>query len=115
MAASQDMSQNLSDLMKEAQKMQEKMQEAQKKLTELRVTGEAGGGLVIVEMNGRHEIISVKLKPAVLEEDTEFAGDLFAAAANAAAKKVEEKSKEEIMKLTQGLNIPQDLMKGDKG
>lgn len=110
-----DINQNLGNLMKEAQKMQQRMQEAQQKLADLRVTGESGGGMVIVEMNGRHEILSVKLKQAVLEEDVEFAGDLFAAAANAATRKVEEKSKEEIARLTQGLNIPKDLLEGEGG
>ncbi len=108
-----DINQNLGNLMKEAQKMQQRMQEAQQKLTELRVTGEAGGGMVVVEMNGRHEILSVKIKPTVMDEDAEFAGDLFAAAANAATRKVEEKSKEEIARLTQGLNIPKDLLDKD--
>ena len=47
-----DINQNLGNLMKEAQKMQQRMQEAQQQLSLLIVTGESGGGMVKIEMNG---------------------------------------------------------------
>jgi hypothetical protein len=108
-----DINQNLNNLMQEAQKMQQRMQEAQQKLTELKVTGEAGGGLVSVEMNGRHEVPAggVKIKPAAFKEDVEFLADLLIAAFNSASRRIEEASKNEISKLTAGLNIPTDFMK----
>lgn len=109
-----DMNQNLGNLMKEAQKMQQRMEEAQKELSQLLVTGEAGGGMVTIKMNGRHDVTEVRIKPAMLEEDTEMLEDLVAAAINDAVRKIEKVSKEKISQLTAGLNIPTDLMGGDK-
>lgn len=110
-----DMNQNLGNLMKEAQKMQQRMQEAQQQLSKLIVTGESGGGMVKVEMNGRHGVTSVQIRPSLLEEDVEMLEDLIAAAFNNAVDKVENVSKEKISQLTAGLNIPTDFMKdGEK-
>jgi len=104
------MNQNLGNLMKEAQKMQQRMQEAQEQLSKLIVTGEAGGGMVSVNMNGRHDVTQVKIKPTLLEEDVEMLEDLIAAAINDAVRKIEKVSKEKISQLTAGLNIPTDFM-----
>lgn len=106
-----DINQNLNNLMKEAQKMQQRMQEAQEQLSKLIVKGEAGGGMVRVEMNGRHDVTSVKISPALKDEELEMLEDLFAAAVNDAVRKVEKASKDKISQLTAGLNIPTDLMK----
>jgi DNA-binding YbaB/EbfC family protein len=109
-----DMNQNLANLMKEAQKMQQRMQEAQEQLSKLKVRGESGSGMVVVEMNGRHDVLKINLNPSLLEEDTEMIEDLVAAAFNDAVRKVEKASKEKISQLTAGLNIPTDFMKDDK-
>ncbi len=109
-----DMNQNLGNLMKEAQKMQQRMQEAQQQLSQLEVTGEAGGGMVSINMNGRHDATKVKIKPTMMEEDVEMLEDLIAAAINDAVRKIEKASKEKISQLTAGLNIPTDLMGGTK-
>ncbi|RUR06013.1 YbaB/EbfC family nucleoid-associated protein [Legionella sp. km772] len=108
-----DINQNLGNLMKEAQKMQQRMQEAQQQLSELVVTGEAGGGMVTIKMNGRHDVTEVKIKPSLIDEDVEMLEDLVAAAINDAVRKIEKVSKEKITQLTAGLNIPTDLM-GDR-
>lgn len=107
-----NINQDLGKLMAEAQKMQQRMQEAQQQLSELTVTGEAGGGLVKILMNGRHDVSQVTINPTLMEEDAEMLGDLVAAAVNDAVRKVEKASKEKISKLTAGLNIPTDLLKG---
>lgn len=106
-----DMNQNLNNLMKEAQKMQQRMQEAQQQLSQLIVVGEAGSGMVSVKMNGRHDVLEVKIKPTLMDEDVEMVEDLVAAAVNSAVRKVEDESKKKINELTAGLNIPTDLMK----
>jgi DNA-binding YbaB/EbfC family protein len=106
-----DINQNLGNLMKEAQKMQQRMQEAQQELSQLEVIGEAGG--VRVKMNGRHDVVEVKIKPVLLEEDVDMLEDLIAAAINDAVRKIEKASKEKITQLTAGLNIPTDLMGGE--
>lgn len=108
-----DMNQNLNNLMKEAQKMQQRMQEAQQQLSQLTVSGESGGGMVKIEMNGRHDVLGVKINPSVLDE-VEMLQDLIQAAVNDAVRKVEKASKEKISQLTAGLNIPTDFMKGEK-
>ena len=108
-----DINQNLGNLMKEAQKMQQRMQEAQQQLSELVVIGEAGGKIVTIKMNGRHDAIEVKIKPSLMEEDVEMIEDLVAAAINDAVRKIEKVSKEKITQLTAGLNIPTDLMGGE--
>ncbi len=109
---------NIGDLVKEAQKMQQRMQAAQQELGELKVEGRSGGDMVILTLNGRHQILDLKIKPAGLDEDTEFLSELIIAAYNDALKKVEEASKRKISSLTEGLNLPTDLMdkmKSDEG
>lgn len=106
-----DINQNLGNLMKEAQKMQQRMQEAQQQLSQLLVDGEAGGGMIKVKMNGRHDVTEVKINPSLMDEEVEMMEDLVAAAVNDAVRKVEKASKEKISQLTAGLNIPTDFLK----
>lgn len=107
------MDMNFQNLMKEAQKMQQRMQDAQQELSALEVTGVSGGGLVEVVMDGRHDIKDVKIKPAAAD-DPDLLGPLVAAACNDANRKIEAASKKKISELTAGLNLPTDLMGGDK-
>lgn len=100
---------NLDDLMKEAQKMQDKMQKAQDELTNLSVTGEAGAGLVKVDMNGRHDVRKVFINENLMDEDKEMIEDLVAAAFNDAVQKVEKQSKSMISDLTAGFKMPTDF------
>ncbi|KTC87311.1 MULTISPECIES: YbaB/EbfC family nucleoid-associated protein [Legionella] len=108
-----DINQNLGNLMKEAQKMQQRMQEAQEQLSRLIVEGESGGGMVKVKMNGRHDVIELKINKTLMEEDVEMIEDLTAAAFNDAVRRVEKASKEKISQLTAGLNIPTDFLKDE--
>ncbi|MFI4919035.1 MAG: YbaB/EbfC family nucleoid-associated protein [Legionellales bacterium] len=105
-----DINENLGNLMKEAQKMQQRMQEAQQQLSELVVSGESGGAMVVIKMNGRHDVTEVKIKPTLMDEDIEMLEDLVAAAVNDAVRKIEKVSKEKISQLTAGLNIPSELL-----
>jgi len=70
------------------------------------VTGEAGGGMVKVTMNGRHEVKRVQIEPTVIAEDREMLEDLIAAAANDAVHKVEARVQEKMASLTAGLQLP---------
>lgn len=108
-----DINQNLNNLMKEAQKMQQRMQEAQEQLGKLHVQGEAGAGMVQIDMNGRHDVSRVTISPKLMkeEDDRTMLEDLLVAAINNAVQKVEKASKEKISQLTAGLNIPPDFMK----
>ena len=80
---------NFNNLMKQAQAMQANMQKAQAEIASIEVTGEAGGGMVKVTMNGRHEVKRVQIEPTVIAEDREMLEDLIAAAANDAVHKFE--------------------------
>ena len=97
---------NLNDLMKQAQAMQANMQRAQAEIAGLEVTGEAGGGMVKVTMNGRHEVKRVQIEPTVSGEDREMLEDLIAAAANDAVHKIEARIQEKMASLTAGLQLP---------
>ena len=101
-------------LKQEAEKMQSRLQETQKQLTDMRVVGKAGGGMVTVEMNGRHDVSQVKINPALHDEDMKMVEDLVAAAINDAVKQVEKISQEKIAQLTSGLNNIGGFM-GDEG
>ena len=59
-------------LMKQAQKMQKQMQQAQEELANEIVEGSAGGGMVVVKVNGKKEIKNVKINPEILSEDVEM-------------------------------------------
>ena len=96
----------LAGLMKQAQQMQEKMAQAQEKLAALEVCGEAGGGMVKVHMNGRHEVRRVEIDRSVIGEDKEMLEDLLAAAMNDAVRKVETSTQQMYAGLAQGVPLP---------
>ena len=92
-------------LMRQAQKMQEDMKAKQAELEDAEYTGSASGEMV--KMNGKHEVLSIKIKPeAVDPDDIEMLEDLVAAAINATVKQVDETAEAEMGKLTGGMNIP---------
>ncbi|MCB9728103.1 MAG: YbaB/EbfC family nucleoid-associated protein [Deltaproteobacteria bacterium] len=74
----------LQGLIQQAGAMQQRVQEAQARAAAKTVWGEAGGGLVRVEANGRMEIVRVDIDPAIARDDTEMMQDLVVAATNAA-------------------------------
>ncbi len=85
---------DLNELMKQAKQMQERFQKAQEDLANIVVKGEAGAGLVAVDMNGRHDLVKVNLNDSLLSEEKEVIEDLLAAAVNDAVRKLEEKKKD---------------------
>jgi nucleoid-associated protein EbfC len=97
---------NFNNPMKLAQAMQANLQKAQAELVNIEVVGEAGGGMVKITMNGRHEVKRVQIEPAVSGEDREMLEDLIAAAANDAVHKVEARVQEKMASVTAGLQLP---------
>ncbi len=63
-----DMGKILAQAQKVQAEMQAKMQQAREKLRSTTVIGQAGGGLVEVEMNGEFELIRITIKPSALSE-----------------------------------------------
>ena len=95
---------NMSNLMKQAQRMQRQMEEGQKELETKEFTATAGGGAVEVTVNGKKEVLKVKLtQEAVDPDDVEMLQDLIMAATNEALKKAEDANSEMMGKMTGGL------------
>ena len=98
---------NMKDLMKQAQKMQQEMMKSQEELENKSFEASAGGGMVKVEMNGKHDVISIKIDPQVVDpEDVEMLEDLILAALQEVGNKVTEESNQAMGKLTGGMKIP---------
>ncbi len=99
--------QNMQSMLKQAQKMQEDMAAMQEELDSREYDISAGGGVVNVKINGKKELLSVKLSPEVVDpEDVETLEDLIVAAVNEAIKKVEATSQEEMQKITGSMSLP---------
>lgn len=100
------------DMMKMMGKMKEvqaKIKEAQDNLVRVQATGEAGGGMVRVVVNGKKQVVSIYIDPTILKaNDKVLVQDLVVAAVNKANEEVEVVAKEEMKKATDGLlpNIP---------
>ena len=98
---------NMQSMIKQAQKMQEEMAQKQAELEEREYETSAGGGVVGVKINGKKEILSVKIDPEVVDpDDVETLEDLVVAAVNEAIKTVEAVSAEEMQKITGNIGLP---------
>ena len=98
---------NMQAMIKQAQKMQEDMTAMQAELEEREYEVSAGGGVINVKINGKREVLSVKIAPEVVDpDDIETLEDLITAAVNEAIKKVESDSQEEMQKITGGVGLP---------
>ena len=96
----------LGDLMKQAQKMQADRERLQAEIAATEVTGEAGGGMVKVIMNGRHDVRKVSIDAGLMQDDKSMIEDLVAAAMNDANRRVEALSKDKLSGITAGMNLP---------
>ena len=93
--------------MQQIKVLQEKMAKIQEELATKTVESSAGGGMVTAVMNGRQELVSLKLEPQVVDpEDIEMLQDLIVAAVNDALRKAQELAANDMGKLAGGLNIP---------
>lgn len=98
---------DMNSIMAQAQQMQQKMATIQEELKTKTATGSAGGGMVTVTANGKSEILSIELENKIITiEEKEMLQDLITAATNDALRKVKAIGKEEMAKLTGGMNIP---------
>lgn len=98
---------NMQAMIKQAQKMQEDMAAKQEELEAREYDVSAGGGVINVKINGKKEILSVKIAPEVVDpDDIETLEDLITAAVNEAVKKVEAVSSEEMQKITGSIGLP---------
>jgi DNA-binding YbaB/EbfC family protein len=101
------MGKGLGDIMKQAQKLQARMAALQDELASKTVEATAGGGMVSVVINGKHEIISLKIDPEVVDrQEIEMLQDLIIAAVNDGIRRAQQILSEEMKKLTGGMAIP---------
>ncbi len=95
------------DMMLKIQKMQEDMAKVQQEVEEAEYSASSGGGAVEVTVSGKHEVLSVKIQPDVVDkEDVEMLEDLLIASLNEAIRKANDTMEREMGKVTGGLNIP---------
>ena len=97
---------DLGGLFRQAQQIQERLASVQEELGARTVEGSAGGGMVTAVVNGRLEVVGVRIEPSVLEQpDVEMLQDLVVAAVNAGIRAAQQMVADEMGKLTGGLGI----------
>ena len=98
---------SMNEMLRQAQKMQEDMQNKQAELESKEYEVSAGGGVVDVKINGKREILSVKLAEEIVDpDDIETLEDLVVAAINEAIKTVDADAAAEMAKITGGMGLP---------
>ena len=95
----------IAGLMKQAQQMQDNMKKMQDSLGGIEVEGQAGAGMVKVQMTCKYDVRRVTIDPLVMD-DKEMLEDLLAAAVNDAVRRVETTTQEKMAGFTAGLNLP---------
>ena len=101
------MSKGLGNIMKQAQMMQQKIARMQQELESRHVEASAGGGMVTAVVNGKQQLVALRIERSVVDpEDVEMLQDLVVAATNEAIKKSQDMMQEEMGRITGGFNIP---------
>ena len=99
--------QNIGNIMKQAKKMQERMARIQQELETKTVEAQAGGGMVQVVVNGKFELVSIKIEKEVVNaDDIEMLQDLVISAVNEVIREIEDESAKEMEKISGGLSVP---------
>ena len=96
----------MKDMMSQAQAMQDEMEH---KLSETVVEAQSGGGMVTVRMNGRKEVLRLRIEPTAMgasASDLELLEDLITAAINEAGRRADEAMKSSVAGMMGGLNLP---------
>src|SRR3954454_8980887 len=103
---------NLPGIMQKAREMQEKMQQVQAELAHRQVTADAGGGMVTAIVNGRMELVRVRIDKTKLPDasDTDMLEDLIVAAVSAAQTKAAEMVRQEMQKTASDLGLPPGML-----
>lgn len=91
-------------ILQQAQLMQGRLQQMQEELQHMTVSGSSGGGMILVEADGRGQIRRVKIDPSLVgQADAEMLEDLIVVAVNDAQRKATELAQQEMGKVTGGL------------
>lgn len=98
---------NMGQLMRQAMDIKANMERLKEELAQERVEGSAGGGMVTVAMNGKMEVLSVKIDPTIINPaDPAILETLVAAAVNEATQRAQDRMREKMSEITGGLDIP---------
>ncbi len=101
---------DMAGMMKKAQEMQTKMTEMQENLTSIMVTGESGAGLVKATATAKGELTALEIDPSIFNsDDKEVVEDLILAAIKDAQAKAQERSSEELRRMSSELGLPADM------
>ena len=102
---------NLPGLLSKAREMQGQMQAMQEELAKKQVVAEAGGGMVQATVNGRLELVKLRIdKSRIDPTDTEMLEDVIVAAVAAAQNKASDAAKEQMQKLASEMGIPPGML-----
>jgi DNA-binding YbaB/EbfC family protein len=97
----------LGNILKQAQEMHSKISQLQEEMANKTVEASAGGGMVNIVINGKQQVLSIRIDPEVVNrEDVDMLQDLICAAVNEAIRKSQEMMTEEMKRITGGLSIP---------
>lgn len=101
------MAKNMNHLLKQAQQMQQKMSTLQKELEARELETSSGGGMIKIKVNGKQEILSLKIdRECVDPDDVEMLEELVKTAVNQAVKESQDMVSNAMSKVTGGLSIP---------
>lgn len=94
-------------ILEQAQQMQGRLEKIQDELANMTVSGSAGGGMVSVEADGKGQITKVRVDPSIVNaSDVEMLEDLLVVALRDAQQKSAELAKQEMSRLTGGMDLP---------
>ena len=104
---------NLPGLMQKAREMQDKMKSMQDELARKQVSADAGGGMVTAVVNGRLEVVKIRIDKSKIDvNDTDMLEDVTVAAIAAAQTKAAEMMKDEMAKLASEVGLPPGMLPG---
>ncbi len=104
---------NLPGLMAKAREMQDKMKAMQEDLARRQVTADAAGGMVSATVNGRLELVKLRIDKSKIDPaDTDMLEDVIVAAVAAAQNKASETAKEEMQKMASEMGLPPGMLPG---
>lgn len=95
------------NILKNAGQIKQAAQEMNARLQAARIVGESGGGQVRATVDGRGELVALKIDPALVQGgDVEILEDLVCAAVRDAVTRSRETIQKEMQQITGGLNLP---------
>lgn len=104
---------NLPGLMQKAREMQDKMQTMQQELAAKQVSADAGGGMVTAVVNGRLEVVKIRIDKSKIDvNDTEMLEDVTVAAIAAAQHKAADMVKDEMSRIAGEVGLPPGMLPG---